>query len=90
MEARNLRKAVKCEDCGVSLHFGASLSSNNTCAECKKWRNLMFKMDIPEMRCSATVHNARWFLRNGWVRNTKHPVFDEAMTMAKRIAKRDE
>lgn len=52
----------------------------------QKFERAVATMDVPEMRKEGNAFNARWFLRNGPVRNSEHPNILTAILHAKRLA----
>ena len=47
-------------------------------------KSVLKDFDLPEHRkTSQTIHNLKWLLRNLGVRNSKHPRFEEAITIIK-------
>jgi len=44
------------------------------------------KLNVPEERKQGTPLNARWFIREGYVMNRKHPSADFVLDAARKIA----
>jgi len=49
------------------------------------WDKNIDKFDIPEIRKEYNETNARWFLRNAWIRNKDNPLLDKMTQIAKKI-----
>ena len=47
------------------------------------FEQLVASMDIPEIRRKATPENARWFLRNGMIKNIHHKDVHRVVELAK-------
>jgi hypothetical protein len=52
-----------------------------------RFERAMAGMVVPEVRKTGNTPNALWFLRNGMITNRHHPKFDNAMALAREIAK---
>lgn len=50
------------------------------------FERIMKTMEVPSLRSTGTMVNARWFLRNGAIQNRRHPKLDDAIEVAKRLA----
>ena len=57
----------------------------NTQENCIEFEKAVATMDIPEMRKTGNAVNARWFLRNGAIRNRNHKNFDIALKFAMKL-----
>lgn len=52
----------------------------------KLYERLIQKLNVPVDRKTATPLNARWFIRQGYVENRNHPIADQVLELARKIA----